>query len=225
MYDMTFHCDAVLFDMDGTLVDSRIACDNLVRGWAERHGLDAHVILAAAHGRTNRDIVREFTPHLPVDQEAARLDEEELLYRDGNVAVPGAVEIVSVLPEGSWAVVTSASRRVAEMRLECAGLLVPPVLISSDDVRRGKPDPEGYISAAERLGVVREHCLVIEDTPAGLEAARNAGMEMLAISTTFPAAHLAASACIADYTCVQIKNIDRPGKAKFEVHVIARDRL
>jgi mannitol-1-/sugar-/sorbitol-6-phosphatase len=222
---MTFHCDAVLFDMDGTLVDSRIACDNLVRGWAERHGLNAHVILATAHGRTNRDIVREFTPHLPIDEEAARLDEEELLYRDGNVAIRGAVEIVSVLPEGSWALVTSASRRVAEMRMECAGLRVPPVLISSDDVGRGKPDPEGYITAARRLGVAAEYCLVIEDTPAGVEAARRAGMEVLAISTTFPPAELDATACIVDFTYVQIANIDGRRKPRLEVRVIGRDGI
>ena len=122
---MTFRCDAVLFDMDGTLVDSRIACDNLLRSWAARHGLDAELISAASQGRTNRDIAREFTPHLVAEEEGARLDEEELLYRDGNVAVQGAVELVSALPAGSWALVTSASRRVAEMRLECAGLPVP----------------------------------------------------------------------------------------------------
>src|SRR5205823_10428895 len=172
-------------DMDGTLVDSRIACEKLVHSWASRHGLDAELISAAAQGRTNRDIIREFTPHLPVNEESARLNEEELLYREGNVAIRGAVEIVSALPPGTWALVTSASRRVAEMRLECAGLPTPAVLISSDDVRRGKPDPEGYLRAAEQLGAAPDHCLVIEDTPAGLEAARTAGMQVLAITTTF----------------------------------------
>lgn len=216
---MTFRCDAVLFDMDGTLVDSRIACEKLVRSWALRNGLDAQLISAAAQGRTNRDIIREFTPHLPVNEESARLNEEELLYREGNVAIRGALEILSAFPPGSWALVTSASRAVAEMRLECARLPAPGVLISSDDVRRGKPDPEGYLMAAERLGVAPERCLVIEDTPAGLEAARAAGMQALAITTTFPATELDAAVCIADFTCVQVRHSRESGTLRFELHV------
>ncbi len=201
---MTFHCDAVLFDLDGTLVDSRIACENLVRGWAARHGLDAELISSQAQGRRNLDLVHQFTPHLPVEEEAKRLDEEELLYRDGNIAIPGALEILSALPVESWALVTSASRRVAEMRLDCAGLRVPAVLVSSDDVRRGKPDPEGYLLAAKRLGVAPERCLAVEDTPAGLEAARMAGMRALGITTTFCQAELNAAACIEDFRCVHV---------------------
>lgn len=216
---MTFRCDSVLFDMDGTLVDSRIACENLVRSWARRHGLNAEVILAAAQGRTNRDIVREFTPHLPVDEEAAWLDEEELQYREGNLAVQGALELVSALPLGNWGLVTSASRRVAEMRLDCAGLPTPNVLISSDDVRVGKPDPEGYLMAAERLGVLPERCLVIEDTPAGLEAARRAGMAVLGITTSFPANELDATTCIADFRSLRVCDTDVPGKVPLELRV------
>lgn len=221
---MTFRCDAVLFDMDGTLLDSRIACENLLRSWAGRHGLDAEVISAAVQGRTNRDIVREFTPHLAADEEAARLNEEELLYREGNVAVQGAIDIVSALPVGSWALVTSASRRVAEMRLECAGLRTPAVLISSDDVRLGKPDPEGYLMAAERLGVAPARCLVVEDTPAGLEAARRAGMDVLGITTTFPAAELNAPICIADFTYLQVRKAGTSGKFRLELRVRTDDR-
>ncbi|MGI8961907.1 MAG: HAD-IA family hydrolase [Bryobacteraceae bacterium] len=216
---MTFCCDAVLFDMDGTLVDSRIACENLLRSWAGRHGLNAELISAAVQGRTNRDIVREFTPQLPADEEGARLDQEELLYREGNFAVPGALPVLSALPAGSWALVTSASGPVAEMRLECSGLPRPAVLISSDDVRQGKPDPEGYLKAAERLGVKPERCLVIEDTPTGLEAARRAGMEVLAITTTFPAAHLNAAICIADFTCLEIGQTELAGKPRLCLRV------
>ncbi len=201
---MTFRCDAVLFDLDGTLVDSRIACENLVRGWAARHGLDAELISSQAQGRRNRDLVQQFTPHLAADEEGKRLDEEELLYRDGNVAIAGAAELLSLLPVGTWALVTSASRKVAEMRLACADLPRPAVLVSSDDVRRGKPDPEGYLLAAERLGVAPERCLVIEDTPAGLEAARAAGMRALGITTTFCRAELNAAVCIGDFRCVQV---------------------
>jgi sugar-phosphatase len=220
---MIFRCDAVLFDMDGTLVDSRIACENLVRDWAARHGLDPQVILDVAQGRRNRDIVREFTPHLPLDEESKRLDAEELLYREGNTAVLGAAEILSALPVECWGLVTSASKRVAEMRLECAGLMRPGVLVSSDDVRHGKPDPEGYLIAAKRLGVAPERCLVIEDTPAGLEAARRAGMDTLGITTTFPQAELKAAICIADFTCLRLGRTEDAGNLSLELHVTALD--
>jgi mannitol-1-/sugar-/sorbitol-6-phosphatase len=184
---MTFLCDAVLFDMDGTLVDSRIACENLVRAWAARRGLNPEVISASGQGRTNRDIVREFAPHLPANEEAAWLNEEE-------------------------------------MRLECAGLPAPVVLISSDDVRFGKPHPEGYLMAAEQLGVAPAECLVIEDTPAGLEAAQRAGMDALAITTTFPAAELNATACIADFRCLQVSETEMLGKLRLELRVRTGDR-
>jgi sugar-phosphatase len=109
------------------------------------------------------------------------------------------------------------------MRLDCAGLPTPAVLISSDDVRLGKPDPEGYLVAAVRLGVAPERCLVIEDTPAGLEAARRAGMDVLGITTTFPAAELSATACIADFTCLQIRKIEESGKLRLELRVTSGD--
>lgn len=216
---MTFRCDAVLFDMDGTLVDSTVACENLLRDWAIGHGLDAERVVIAAHGRRNRDIVQEFAPHLPVDEETARLDRDELKYREGNFAVRGAVDILSTLPAASWALVTSASRPVAEMRLECAGLRAPPVLISAEDVRRGKPHPDAYLIAAERLGVAPERCLVIEDTPAGLEAGRNAGMQILGITTTFPALQLNGAVCIDDFTCLRVCIADPHADYRLELCV------
>ena len=153
------------------------------------------------------------------------MDNEELLYRDGNIAVRGAVELVSALPLESWALVTSASRGVAEMRLECAGVPVPAVLISSDDVRRGKPDPEGYLMAAGQLGIEPDHCLVIEDTPAGLEAARKAGMQVLAITTTFPPADLTAATCMPDFTRLKVSRVEASGKPRLELRVSAGDRI
>ena len=222
---MIFLCDAILFDLDGTLVDSTIACEMLVRGWAARHGLDAELISAAAQGRRNRDIVREFTPHLPAEEEGERLDQEELLYREGNTAVRGALEIVSALPEASWALVTSASRRVAEMRLECAGFPKPTVLISSDDVRSGKPDPEGYKLAAKRLRVFPVNCLVVEDTPAGLEAGTKAGMQVMGITTTFPQTELRVPTCIDDFTCVDVRSTRPPEQRRFEVRVASANRI
>jgi mannitol-1-/sugar-/sorbitol-6-phosphatase len=179
------NCDAVLFDMDGTLIDSTLACEHLLRNWAIRHNLAPDYVIAFGHGRRNLDVVRQLTPHLVVEEEARRLDQEELDYRDGMFAIKGALQLLSALPADRWAVVTSASRSVAQMRFACAGLPAPPVLISSDDVARGKPDPEGYLLAAKRLRFRPERCLVIEDTPAGLEAGRNSGIPVLGITTTF----------------------------------------
>jgi sugar-phosphatase len=182
-------CDAVLFDMDGTLIDSTLACEQLLRNWAARHNLPADYVITIGHGRRNLDVVRELMPHLSIEEEARRLDREELEYRDGIFAISGALQLLSSLPADRWAVVTSASRAVAQMRFACAGLPTPRVLISSDDVSRGKPDPEGYLLAVKQLHVQPEHCLVIEDTPAGLEAGRNCGIHVLGITTTFgPAA-------------------------------------
>jgi len=178
-------CEAILFDMDGTLIDSTIACEQLLRNWAVRHNLPSDHVITFGHGRRNLDVVRELTPHLPAEQEAEGLDQEELNYRDGIFAVRGALQLLSLLPVGRWAVVTSASRKVAHMRFACAGLPLPSVLISSDDVSRGKPDPEGYLLAATRLGVRPERCLIIEDTPAGVEAGRISGIQVLGITTTF----------------------------------------
>ena len=200
---MIIECEAVLFDMDGTLIDSTLACEQLLRNWAIRHKLSADYVIRAGHGRRNLDLVREVTPHLCVEEEARRLDEEELEYRDGIFAAAGAQRLLSALPADRWAVVTSASRKVAEMRFACAGLPTPRFLVSSDDIKRGKPDPEGYRLAAQLLRVRTERCLVIEDAPAGVEAAQNSGMRVLGITTSFGAAALNCQA-IADFMDVRV---------------------
>jgi len=209
------NCDAVLFDMDGTLIDSTLACERLLRDWATRHNLSADYVVTYSHGRRNLDVVRDLTPHLAIEQEARRLDQEELDYRDGVIAVQGALQLLSALPEDRWAVVTSASRNVAQMRFACAGLPQPRVLICSKDVSRGKPDPEGYLLAAKRLRVRPEHCIVIEDTPAGLEAGRNSGMPVLGITTTFGPDALNCDT-IADFTAIKV-NVQEDLSLRLEV--------
>ena len=208
---MTYHCEAVLFDLDGTLVDSTVACEDILRKWAIGHELDAEHIVRAAHGRRNLDVVRTFAPHLPAEQEAAWLDEQDLHYRDGIVAVRGAADVLAALPRANWAIVTSASKPVARLRLECTGLPEPAVLITADQVPRGKPAPDGYLAAAARLGARPERCLVIEDTLPGFEAGWNAGMQVLGITTTFSAAELNGARCISDFTCLRIERGAEPG--------------
>jgi sugar-phosphatase len=200
-------CDAVLFDMDGTLVDSTLCVEQTWRVWADRHGLDIEALLQIAHGRQNHETIRLIAPHLETPDEIASLVRAEEECRDGVVAVRGARELLETLPAARWAVVTSAWRRLAELRLECAQLPLPDVLITSEDVRRSKPHPDGYLAAAARLGVDPAACVVIEDAHAGIESARAAGMTVIGITTTFPRERLGCDWCIDDFRAMTIRPI------------------
>lgn len=127
---------------------------------------------------------------------------------EGVFEIRGARELLLSLPQGTWAIVTSGSRSVATLRIRHTGLLLPDVLICADEVLRGKPDPEGYLSAAKRLGVSPSACVVIEDAPAGVEAARAAGMRAIAVSGTCAPEALS----IADYTIPNVSalRVSRP---------------
>jgi sugar-phosphatase len=200
---MEIKCSAVLFDMDGTLVDSTAAVEGLWGAWAATHGVDLPYLLSISHGRRSADTIRDIAPHLDAEAEARALEVLEMETRDGIIAIRGALETLQALHPKQWAVVTSAPRALAATRLQAAGLPVPEVLIGADDVQRGKPDPEGYLKAAAALGVEPRDCVVVEDTPAGLKAGRAAGMRVLAITTTYDASHLLGADAVADYTAVQ----------------------
>ncbi|GAA4913937.1 HAD-IA family hydrolase [Streptomyces coeruleoprunus] len=172
--ELTAH--VLLFDMDGTLVDSTEAVERTWRRFAVRHGLDAEVILASAHGRRTAETVARHAPQgVDVAAETEWLVARDIADTRGTVAVPGAAELLAALPPGRWALVTSAGRELAERRMAAAGLPMPDVVVSADDVRRGKPDPEGYLAAAARLGVPPTAAVVFEDAELGLEAAHAAG--------------------------------------------------
>ena len=208
---ITLSCDAILFDMDGTLVDST-GCVKAIWGrWAEKHGIELNFILQHSHGRRTIDTLNQIAPHLDVAAEAEALEAEEITIREGMVAVGGALQLLSGLKSHQWAVVTSAGRRLATVRLEYAGLPAPLVLICAEDVLHGKPDPEGYLKAAQRLGVSPSRCVVVEDAPAGILAGRNAGMTVLGLTTTFAPEHLLGAVCVPDFTEVEfsIKPSDR----------------
>ncbi|MCJ7858153.1 HAD-IA family hydrolase [Corynebacterium kalidii] len=188
----TFTVAAILFDIDGTLVDSTPAVNRAWRSWAARHGIDADAVLAVCHGRRSADTIAEFLPAEDVAAEAEELERVEAADVDGVVALPGAAELLAALPESAWAAVTSGSRALMRARLAAAGLPVPEVLVAAEDVTEGKPDPQGYRAAARRLGVDPADCLVLEDAPAGLGAGRAAGGRVLAVATSHPRAQLEA---------------------------------
>jgi sugar-phosphatase len=193
---------AILFDMDGTLVDSTACVEHSWRTWGERHGIALADILAISHGRLTRDTIRQIAPHLDAEAETVAMENAAMTHSDGVVALRGAAELVASLRPNEWAVVTSAPRPLAEARLRFAGLPVPTCLIGSGEVRAGKPDPDGYLQAAARLALSPADCTVIEDTPAGILAARAAGMAVLAIGTTFPESELLGATWVPDFTVV-----------------------
>jgi mannitol-1-/sugar-/sorbitol-6-phosphatase len=183
--------DAFLFDMDGTILTSIAAAERAWSAWAHRVGASADEVLSYMHGRLAVDTVRRFAPATAdIDNEVRWLDAREFEDLDGIEEVPGAGIFLRALPAERWAVVTSANRNLAVKRIAAAGLPTPPVLVTSEDVSRGKPDPEGYIRAAQILKVNAASCLVFEDTRAGLKAGLAAGAEVVQIAGTQAAGDL-----------------------------------
>jgi sugar-phosphatase len=181
---------AIVFDIDGVLVDSAADVERAWRRWAAELNVAAADVLAVAHGRPAREIVRMFAPHLNAEQEAMRVSRRQARAARGLSAFPGAVDCVAIARNGPWAVVTSCGRNLAIRRLVTAGLPLPRVLITADDVVFGKPDPEPYQRACRALAVPPAECVVVEDTPAGIRAAKGAGMTVLAVTTTYSRAAL-----------------------------------
>jgi sugar-phosphatase len=201
---MTFRCRAVLFDMDGTLVDSTAAVEAQWGRWAPRHGLKLADVLRVSHGRPSMETMRMLAPGAATPEEHERFMREEEAHEAGAVEIAGAVDFVARLPRGRWAVVTSAPRALAKMRIAAAGFPAPPVLIAPEDVTRGKPDPAPYLLAAERLGIPPAACLVVEDTRAGLDSALAAGMMAIGITTTFTRERLACAHTMADFRALTV---------------------
>lgn len=177
-------CDAILFDLDGVLIDSTRCIVRHWREWAARHNLDLSEILRVAHGIRTIETMRHIAPHLDVESEAVQFTAHEVADTEGVVAIDGARRVLDAVPEGAWAIVTSGSSALASARLKHAGLPIPSVLVTADDVARGKPDPEPYLIGAQRLGVAVDRCVVIEDAPAGIESAHRAGMRVIGIQST-----------------------------------------
>ena len=166
---LTLRAEALLLDMDGTLVHSTTEVETVWRLWCQGHRLDPAPVLAMCHGVRSREVIRAL----------ALLDELEIQHAGVAEPIAGARTLLGALSPARWVLVTSASQRVARHRLASAGLPLPRLLIGAEDVVRGKPDPEPYLLAARQLGLAPADCLVFEDAPAGIRSARQAGSQVL----------------------------------------------
>jgi sugar-phosphatase len=197
---MVIMAEAILFDLDGVLVNSIAVVEKSWRIWARERGVDPESVLKEMHGRRTAEVLERVAPWVDIHAEVERFVEIEQSLLGDVTPIPGALEFVKSLPSGRWAIGTSGERAVALARLRKFGFPVPDVLVASEDVVVGKPGPEVYLKAAAGLGRSPEKCVVFEDAPAGVKAALAAGMIAVGLLTTVPAAELSgASALISNF--------------------------
>jgi sugar-phosphatase len=205
--------EALLLDLDGTLVDSTPAVVRAWRAAADRLGLPFDRLAPHVHGVPADAVLRAAAPHLTPTERAAEAEQvlaEQSAPEAAVAALPGALELLASVPAHRVAVVTSGSLRLVTASAAKAGLTLPAVLVTADDVVHGKPDPEPYLRAATALGVDPADCLVVEDAPAGVAAGRAAGARVLGLLTTHTAAELAgATHVVRDLRDVRVEH--RPG--------------
>lgn len=188
--DTEIHCSGLLFDMDGVLLDSTHAVARVWRQWAIEHGFDPEEVSRVAQGRPSLTTIREYLPdsdHLAENREVER---RELADLKGVAPWPGAIDLLKSLPLDRWAIVTSCTRPLAEVRLRTGGLPRPKHFITSEDIENGKPAPDPYLKGAALLGFKAADCVVVEDVPAGIRSGKSAGCRVIALRTTMPESDL-----------------------------------
>ena len=177
-------CSALLFDMDGVLIDSTPAVARVWHQWAIEHGLDPDEVVHRAHGRPSVATIRDLLPNSDIEAEDREVERREIEDLDGVVPLPGVIELLNSLPAERWTIVTSCTRPLALVRLRAAGLPTHTKLITSTDITNGKPHPEPYLKGASLLGYPAADCIVVEDAPAGIRAGKAAGARVIAFPTT-----------------------------------------
>jgi mannitol-1-/sugar-/sorbitol-6-phosphatase len=184
---------AVLFDLDGVLVESREATERVWVDWARHNSIEEGALRSAMHGVRSADVIRTLRPDLDAVVESRELERRQAEDVEGLRAIPGAAAALGAFKADRVAVVTSGTRPLALARLAAVGIEPPAVMVFADDVARGKPDPEGYLTAARRLGADPAEALVVEDAPPGIEAAKAAGAATVAVTSTHAREELAAA--------------------------------
>jgi mannitol-1-/sugar-/sorbitol-6-phosphatase len=178
------HASALLFDLDGVLIDSTPAVERVWTRWATEHGFDPADTVARAHGRPSLTTIRELLPKADHEAENRIVERWEIEDLDGVVPLRGVLDLLASIPPARWTIVTSCTRALAEVRIRRAGLPVPKKFITSTDIVHGKPDPEPYLKAASLLGFPATDCVVFEDAPAGIRSGKAAGAKVIAFRTT-----------------------------------------
>jgi sugar-phosphatase len=206
---MSITCKAIIFDLDGVLVDSDPIAERHWRRWAEKRDIPFERIASMYHGRPTAETIRQVAPHLDAEAEARVKEKAEAEDTDGLTAFGGARSLLRSLPSERWAIATSGTRRTAEKRIVHTGLPMPRVLITADDVKQGKPAPEAYLLAAKGLDADPVDCIVFEDAPAGVEAAQAAGARVVAVASTNPVDALQnADHIVENISCVDVTTHD-----------------
>ncbi|MER2194982.1 HAD-IA family hydrolase [Methylobacterium brachiatum] len=196
---------AFLFDMDGTIISSIASAERAWTRWAQSHGLDVARFLPTIHGVRSVDTIRRLgLPGVDPEAEAAAITQAEIEDVGDIAEIPGARAFLQALPPERWAIVTSAPRELALRRLDAAGMPVPALLVAAEDIDRGKPAPDCFLLAAERLGVAAADCLVFEDAPAGIQAGAAAGATVVVVTATHHAPIETAHATIPDYRALTV---------------------
>ena len=207
----------MLFDLDGVLIDSTPAVTRVWRQWAVEHGFDPDKVVHIAHGRPSRTTIRELLPDADLAHEDREVERREIADLDGVVLLPGAGQLLNSLPPGRWTIATSCTRRLAEVRLRAAGLPIPDTMITSSDVKTGKPDPEPYLKAAAKLGFPPSDCVVVEDAASGIRAGKAAGARVIAFLTTMKRSDLETAG--ADWIVENCSNITKSGDGEHGLHL------
>jgi sugar-phosphatase len=183
-------CAALLFDLDGVLINSTPAVARVWSKWALERGFNPEEVVSRAHGRPSLTTIRDYLPNADHEAENREVERREIADLEGVIPLPGALDLLGSLPVDRWTIVTSCTRALAEVRIRAAGLPLPRKMITSNDIQHGKPHPEPYMKGAAILGFLPEDCVVVEDVPAGVRAGKSAGARVIAFTTTVQPAAL-----------------------------------
>lgn len=200
---VVLRCQGVLFDMDGILISSLGSVERSWTKWANLRGVDPAYALGVIHGRRAIDSVRSIRPDLDSEAELRIIEDYECADNEGLQVLPGVLDLLRVLPSHCWTVVTSATERLARVRLAAGGVPVPSRLVTAETVQEGKPSPAPFLAGAALLGFAPADCVVFEDSASGAQAGRAAGCTVVA--TTF--SHEAEDLAAADYLVEDLTGI------------------